>query len=200
MRVCRRSQPHQLTTAHYAGATLRHLDTLCVCGDVGREVIRLTHSQGNLIQGQGPYLLLTPYTHGVPHVDCEGPCDVTRTNPLLPPGRKDLETCPHQEPTRVPSEMQRCTLHLGHGGLEVEVVCNRLYTPELIIPRLFMHSNDTKAPQLPRRCLQPAANKQPNDSAVCTLAICLHICLRICLCRCVHNACTVGKVMHFDTE
>jgi hypothetical protein len=75
---------------------------LCVCGDVGREVIRLTHSQGNLIQGQGPYLLLTPYTHGVPHVDCEGPCAVTRTNPLLPPGRKALETCPHQESNRVP--------------------------------------------------------------------------------------------------
>jgi hypothetical protein len=88
-----------------------------VCGDVGREVIRLTHSQGNLIQGQGPYLLLTPYTHGVPHVDCEGPCAVTRTNPLLPPGRKALETCPHQESNRVPREMQRCTLHLGHGGL-----------------------------------------------------------------------------------
>jgi hypothetical protein len=108
MRVCRRSQPHQLNTAHYAGATLRHLDTL-------------------------------------------------------------------------------------------EVVCNRLYTPEVIIPRLFMHSNDTKAPQLPRRCLEPAANNQPNDSDVCTLAICLHICLRICLCRCVHNTCTVRKGMHFDT-
>jgi hypothetical protein len=49
-----------------------------VCGDVGREVIRLTHFQGQS-QGQGPYLLLTPYTHGVPHVDCEGPCAVTRT-------------------------------------------------------------------------------------------------------------------------
>jgi hypothetical protein len=46
-----------------------------VCGDVGREVIRLTHFQGQS-QGQGPYLLLTPYTHGVPHVDCEGPCAV----------------------------------------------------------------------------------------------------------------------------
>jgi hypothetical protein len=68
----------------------RQLMCVCVCGDVGREVIRLTHSQGNLIQGQGPYLLLTPYTHGVPHVDCEGPCAVTRTNPLLPPGRKDI--------------------------------------------------------------------------------------------------------------
>jgi hypothetical protein len=51
---------------------------MCVWGDVGREVIRLTHSQGNLIQGQGPYLLLTPYTHGVPHVDCEGSCAVTQ--------------------------------------------------------------------------------------------------------------------------
>jgi hypothetical protein len=48
---------------------------LCVCGDVGREVIRLTHFQGQS-QEQGPYLLLTPYTHGVPHVDCEGPCAV----------------------------------------------------------------------------------------------------------------------------
>jgi hypothetical protein len=46
----------------------------CVCGDVGREVIRLTHFQGDLTKGQGPYLLLTPYTHGVLHVDCEGPC------------------------------------------------------------------------------------------------------------------------------
>jgi hypothetical protein len=81
----------------------------CVCGDVGREVIRLTHSQGNLIHGQGPYLLLTPYTHGVPHVDCEGPCDVTRTNPLLPPGRKALETCPHQESNRVPIVLAVCT-------------------------------------------------------------------------------------------
>jgi hypothetical protein len=53
--------------------------TKCVCGDVGREVIRLTYSQSNLIQGQGPYLLLTPYTHGVPHVDCEGPCAVLNT-------------------------------------------------------------------------------------------------------------------------
>jgi hypothetical protein len=57
---------------------------MCVCGDVGREVIRLTHFQGDLTQGQGPYLLLTPYTHGVPHVDCEGPCAVTRTIFLLP--------------------------------------------------------------------------------------------------------------------
>jgi hypothetical protein len=65
---------------------------LCVCGDVGREVIRLTHFQGQS-QGQGPYLLLTLYTHGVPHVDCEGPCAVTRTNPLLPPGGKAPETC-----------------------------------------------------------------------------------------------------------
>jgi hypothetical protein len=73
----------------------------CVCGDVGREVIRLTHFQGDLTQGQGPYLLLTPYTHGVPHVDCEGPCAVTRTNLLLPPGRKAPETCPHQELNRV---------------------------------------------------------------------------------------------------
>jgi hypothetical protein len=52
-----------------------------VCGDVGREFSRHTHFQGQS-QGQGPYLLLTPYTHGVPHVDCEGPCAVTRTNPL----------------------------------------------------------------------------------------------------------------------
>jgi hypothetical protein len=90
--------------------------SFCVCDDVGREVIRLTHSQGNLIHGQGPYLLFTPYTHGVPHVDCEGPCAVTQTNPLLPPGRKALETCRHQQRNRVPREMQRCSLHLGHGG------------------------------------------------------------------------------------
>ena len=42
-------------------------------------------------------------THmGVPHVDCEGPCAVTQTNPLLPPGRKAPETCLHQESNRVP--------------------------------------------------------------------------------------------------
>jgi hypothetical protein len=55
---------------------------LCVCGDVGREVIRLTHFQGQS-QGQGPYLLLKPYTHGVPHVDCEGPCAVKWRLPCL---------------------------------------------------------------------------------------------------------------------
>jgi hypothetical protein len=97
------------------GKAYRWPEIICVCGDVGREVIRLTHFQGQS-QGQGPYLLLTPYTHGVPHVDCEGPCAVTRTNPLLPPGGKAPETCPHQESNRVPREMQRCTLHLGHGG------------------------------------------------------------------------------------
>jgi len=32
----------------------------------GREVIRLAHFQGGSAQGQAPYLLLTPYTHGVP--------------------------------------------------------------------------------------------------------------------------------------
>jgi hypothetical protein len=57
-----------------------------VGGDVGREVIRL-HTDPE-IRGTGAYLLLTPYTHGAPHVDCEGPCAVTRTNLLLPPGRK----------------------------------------------------------------------------------------------------------------
>jgi serine/threonine protein kinase len=37
---------------------------ICVCGDVGREVIRLTHFQGQS-QGQGPYLLLyTVHTWG----------------------------------------------------------------------------------------------------------------------------------------
>jgi hypothetical protein len=95
-------------THHNSRAVSQHdkqeppAEPLCVCGDVGREVIRLTHSQGNLIQGQGPYLLLTPYTHGVPHADCESPCAVTRTNALLPPGRKALETCP-------PSGIEPCT-------------------------------------------------------------------------------------------
>jgi len=37
---------------------------------------------------------------------------VTRTNPLLPPGRKAPETCPHQESNRVPREMQRFVLLL----------------------------------------------------------------------------------------
>jgi hypothetical protein len=88
-----------------------------VCGDVGREVIRLTHFQGDLTQGQGPYLLLTPYTHGVPHVDCEGPwcCDPNQSPAAT--RRKAPETCPHQGSNRVPREMQQCTLHLGHGGL-----------------------------------------------------------------------------------
>jgi hypothetical protein len=49
-------------------------------------VIRLHTDPEN--RGTGAYQLLTPYTHGVPHVDCEGPSAVTRTNLLLPPGRK----------------------------------------------------------------------------------------------------------------
>jgi hypothetical protein len=67
-------------------------------------------------RGAGAYQLLTPYTHGVPHEDCEGPSAVTRANLLLPPGRKAPETRPHRESNRVPREMQ-CILHLGHGGL-----------------------------------------------------------------------------------
>jgi hypothetical protein len=66
---------------HACMAAAWHIYYLRVCGDVGREVIWLTHFQGQS-QRQGPYLL-TPYTHGVPHVDCEGPCALTRTNPLL---------------------------------------------------------------------------------------------------------------------
>jgi hypothetical protein len=50
-------------------------------GDGGRVVIRLHTDPENW--GTGAYQLLTPYTHGVPHVDCEGPSAVTRTNPLL---------------------------------------------------------------------------------------------------------------------
>jgi hypothetical protein len=53
-------------------------------------VIRLHTDPEN--RGTGAYQLLTPYTHGVPHVDCEGPSAVTRTNLLLPPGRKAPET------------------------------------------------------------------------------------------------------------
>ena len=44
-------------------------------------VIRLHTDPEN--RGTGAYQLLTPYTHGVPHVDCEGPSAVTRTNLLL---------------------------------------------------------------------------------------------------------------------
>ena len=58
-------------------------------------VIRLHTDPEN--RGTGAYQLLTPYTHGVPHVDCEGPSAVTRTNLLLPPGRKAPETRPHRE-------------------------------------------------------------------------------------------------------
>jgi hypothetical protein len=47
-------------------------------------VIRLHTDPEN--RGTGAYQLLTLYTHGVPHVDCEGPSAVTRTNLLLPPG------------------------------------------------------------------------------------------------------------------
>jgi hypothetical protein len=62
-------------------------------------VIRLHTDAEN--RGTGAYQLLTPYKHGVPHVDCEGPSAVTRTNLLLPPGRKAPETRPHREPNRV---------------------------------------------------------------------------------------------------
>jgi len=44
---------------------------------------------------------------------------VTRTNPLLPPGRKAPETCPHQESNRVPREMQQCNCCGNHGGLQL---------------------------------------------------------------------------------
>jgi hypothetical protein len=44
-------------------------------------VIRLHTDPEN--QGTGAYQLLTPYTHGVPHVDCEGPSAVTRTNQIM---------------------------------------------------------------------------------------------------------------------
>jgi hypothetical protein len=51
----------------------RSFSSLCmyVCGDGGRVVIRLrTHPENPC---RGAYQLLAPYTHGVPHVDCEGP-------------------------------------------------------------------------------------------------------------------------------
>jgi hypothetical protein len=56
------------------------MPSICVCGDGAREVIRLHTDPKN--RGTGAYLLLTPYTHGVPHVDCEGPlgCDPNRSH------------------------------------------------------------------------------------------------------------------------
>mgnify|MGYP001807282360 CR=1 FL=1 len=71
---------------------------ICMCGDGGRVVIGLHTDPEN--RGTGAYQLLTLYTHGVPHVDCEGPNAVTRTNLLLPPGRKALKTHPHWESNR----------------------------------------------------------------------------------------------------
>jgi hypothetical protein len=100
-----------------------------VGGDVGREVIRLTHFQGQS-QGQGPYLLLTPYTHGVPHVDCEGPCAVTRTNPLLPPGGKAPETCPHQESNRM-SNVIDTSSNMQGGARWCKVLTTSSLTPPL---------------------------------------------------------------------
>ncbi len=77
-----------------AGMSCRQ--ALYVCsGDEGRVVIRLHTDPEN--RGTGAYQLLTPYTHGVPHVDCEGPSAVTRTNLPLPPGRKAPATRPHRE-------------------------------------------------------------------------------------------------------
>ena len=40
-----------------------------MCGDGGRVVIHLHTDPEN--QGTGASQLLTPYTHGVPHVDCQ---------------------------------------------------------------------------------------------------------------------------------
>jgi hypothetical protein len=69
-------------------------------GGGGREVIHLHAHPKN--RGRWAYLLLT---YGVPHVDWDDPCAVTRTNFLLPPGRTALETCPHtcQHMPHVPS-------------------------------------------------------------------------------------------------
>ena len=49
-------------------------------GDGGRVVIRLHTDPEN--RGTGAYQLLTPYTHGVPHVDCEGLSAVTQFEPI----------------------------------------------------------------------------------------------------------------------
>jgi hypothetical protein len=45
--------------------------SIYVSGDGGRVVIRLHTDPEN--RGTGAYQLLIPYTHGVPHVDCDGP-------------------------------------------------------------------------------------------------------------------------------
>jgi hypothetical protein len=81
----------------------------CVCGDGGREVIRLQTDPEN--QGTGAYLLLTPYTHGVPHVDCEGPCAATRTSLLLPPACfcEVVTGCEHSK-----QGLQLHILHVSH--------------------------------------------------------------------------------------
>jgi hypothetical protein len=90
-----------------------------VCGDVGREVIRLTHFQGQS-QGQGPYLLLTPYTHGVPHVDCEGPCAVTRTNPIMLRARLSAVFCAVSSSDKCRSlELPRVWLYVKVRGMGV---------------------------------------------------------------------------------
>jgi len=56
---------------------------VCVCVDEGREVIWLTHFQGDLPQGQGPYLHLahmgcltwTVWAHGADNTaDYNGDC------------------------------------------------------------------------------------------------------------------------------
>jgi hypothetical protein len=54
-------------------------------------VIRLHTDPEN--RGTGAYQLLTPYTHGVPHVDCEGPSAVTRTNNGIIVGMVVLGLC-----------------------------------------------------------------------------------------------------------
>ena len=52
-----------------------------MCGD-GERVVMPTDPEN---RGGGAYQLLTPYTQGVPHVDCGGPSAVTGTNLLLLP-------------------------------------------------------------------------------------------------------------------
>jgi hypothetical protein len=90
--VCKPSRPHKpyicwclhksnpaLHKSNPAPEALNASTNICMCGDGGRVVIRLHTEHEN--QCTGAYQLLTPYTHGVPHVDCAAPVlSVTRTN------------------------------------------------------------------------------------------------------------------------
>jgi hypothetical protein len=75
-------------------------------------VIRLHTDPEN--RGTGAYQLLTPYTHGVPYVDCEGPSAVNQTSVQ---GRKRGQCHrnawqPHQSKTAAAlQQLQHLRLH-----------------------------------------------------------------------------------------